>query len=46
MNAAALLAHLRALGKLVVTTDDATMALGAERSAATHTLRDSQRPGS
>ena len=39
MNAASALAHLRALGKPVVTTDDAALALGAERSAATHTLR-------
>ena len=39
MNAAAALAHLRALGKPVVTTDDAALALGAERSAATHTLK-------
>lgn len=39
MNAASALARLRALGKPVVTTDDAALALGAERSAATHTLR-------
>jgi len=39
MNAVSALAHLRALGKPVVTTDDAALALGAERSAATHTLR-------
>jgi predicted transcriptional regulator of viral defense system len=39
MNAAAALARLRALRKPVVTTDDAALVLGAERSAATHTLR-------
>lgn len=38
MNAASAFAHLRALGRPVVTTDDASLALGAERSAATHTL--------
>lgn len=38
MNAAFALARLRALRKSVVTTDDAALALGAERSAATHTL--------
>jgi predicted transcriptional regulator of viral defense system len=39
MNAAAALARLRALGKPVITTGDAALALGAERTAATHTLR-------
>ncbi|MBI4519758.1 MAG: hypothetical protein HY701_02880 [Gemmatimonadetes bacterium] len=39
MNAASALAHLRALGKRVVTTDDAALVLCAERSAATHTLK-------
>lgn len=39
MNAAASLAHLRAFGKPVVTTDDAVLALGAERSATTQTLK-------
>lgn len=39
MNAASALAHLRALGKPVVTTDDAALTLGAERSAATQTLK-------
>lgn len=39
MNAAAALARLRALGKPVLTTDDAVLALGAERSAVTHTLK-------
>jgi predicted transcriptional regulator of viral defense system len=39
MNASFALAHLRALGKPVVTTDDAALALGAERSAATQTLK-------
>jgi predicted transcriptional regulator of viral defense system len=39
MNAASALAHVRALGKPVVTTDDAALALGAERSATSHTLK-------
>jgi predicted transcriptional regulator of viral defense system len=39
MNAASALAHLRGLGKPVVTTNDVTLALGVERSAATHTLK-------
>ena len=39
MNAASALAHLRALHKPVVTTDDAALALRAERSAATQTLK-------
>jgi len=39
MNAAAALAHLRDLGKRVVTTNDVTLALGVERSAATQTLK-------
>jgi predicted transcriptional regulator of viral defense system len=39
MNAASALAHLRGLGKRVVTTNDVTLALGVERSAATHTLK-------
>jgi predicted transcriptional regulator of viral defense system len=39
MNAASALAHVRALGKPVVTTDDAALALGAERSATTHALK-------
>ena len=39
MNAVAALARLRALGKPVVTTDDAAQALRAERSATTHTLK-------
>lgn len=39
MNAAAALAHLRALRKPVVTTDEAALVLHAERSAATHTLK-------
>lgn len=39
MNAAAALAHLRRLGKQVVTTNDATLALGVERSAATQMLK-------
>lgn len=39
MNAASALARLRALGKPVVTTDDAALILHAERSAATHTLK-------
>lgn len=39
MNAASALARLRALGKPVVTTDDAALAFGAKRSAATHTLK-------
>ena len=39
MNAAAALARLRALGKPVLTTDDAVLALGAERSAVTHMLK-------
>lgn len=38
MNAATTLAHLQALGKPVVTTDDVALATGAERSAATHVL--------
>jgi len=38
MNAAAALAHLRALRKPVVTTEEAALALRAERSATTHTL--------
>ena len=37
MNAASALAHLRALGKPVVTTDDAALTFRAERSAATQT---------
>ena len=39
MNAASALARLRALGKRVVTTNDVTLALRVERSAATHTLK-------
>ncbi len=39
MNAASALAHLRRLGKRVVTTNDVTLALGLERSAATQTLK-------
>jgi predicted transcriptional regulator of viral defense system len=39
MNAASALAHLRGLGKRVVTTNDVTLALGLERSAATQTLK-------
>lgn len=39
MKAAAALARLRRLGKRVVTTNDATLALGVERSAATQTLK-------
>jgi predicted transcriptional regulator of viral defense system len=39
MTAVSALVRLRALGKPVVTTDDAALALGAERSAATHTLK-------
>ena len=39
MSAVSALARLRALGKPVVTTDDAALALGAERSAAVHTLK-------
>jgi predicted transcriptional regulator of viral defense system len=39
MSAASALARLRALGKPVVTSDDAALALGAERSAAAHTLK-------
>jgi predicted transcriptional regulator of viral defense system len=39
MNASSALAHLRGLGKQVVTTNDVTLALGVERSAATHTLK-------
>ncbi len=39
MKAATALAHLRGLGKPVVTTNDVTLALGLERSAATQTLR-------
>ena len=39
MNAVSALAHLRALGKPVVTTDEAALVLRAERSAATHTLK-------
>ena len=39
MNAVSALARLRALDKPVLTTDDAALALGAERSAATHTLK-------
>ena len=39
MNAASALAHLRGLRKQVVTTNDVTLALGVERSAATQTLK-------
>jgi predicted transcriptional regulator of viral defense system len=39
MNASSALAHLRGLGKQVVTTNDVTLALGVERSAATQTLK-------
>ena len=39
MNAASALARLRALGKPVVTTDDAALVLGAKGSAATQTLK-------
>jgi predicted transcriptional regulator of viral defense system len=39
MNAAAALARLRGLRKRVVTTNDATLALGVERSAATQMLK-------
>ena len=45
MNAASAFARLRALGKPVVTTDDAALALAAERSAATHTLKRLPPPG-
>ena len=38
MNASSALAHLRALRKPVVSTDDAAVVFRAERSAATHTL--------
>ncbi len=38
MNAAFALAHLRALRKPVVTTEEAALVLHSERSAATHTL--------
>jgi len=39
MKAASALAHLRGLGKRVVTTNDVTLALSMERSAATQTLK-------
>lgn len=39
MNAASVLARLRALGKPVVTTADAVLALGASRSAVTQILK-------
>jgi predicted transcriptional regulator of viral defense system len=39
MNAASALAHLRALRKPVVTTEEAALVLRAERSATTHTLK-------
>lgn len=39
MNAASALAHLRRLGKQVVTTNDVALALRLERSAATQTLK-------
>ncbi len=39
MTAAAALAHLRRLGKRVVTTNDVSLALGVERSTATQTLK-------
>ncbi len=39
MNAASALARLRGLAKRVVTTNDVTLALGVERSAATQTLK-------
>ncbi len=39
MNAAAALARLHGLGKRVVTTNDVTLALGVECSAATQTLK-------
>ena len=39
MKAASALARLRGLGKRVVTTNDVTLALGVERSAATQTLK-------
>jgi predicted transcriptional regulator of viral defense system len=39
MNAASALARLRGLGKRVVTTNDATLALRVERSAATRMLK-------
>ena len=39
MNAVSALARLRGLSRPVVTTGDATLALGVERSAATHTLK-------
>jgi predicted transcriptional regulator of viral defense system len=39
MNAASALAHLRGLRKQVVTTNDVTLALRVERSAATQTLK-------
>jgi predicted transcriptional regulator of viral defense system len=39
MNAVSALAHLRGLGKPVVTTNDVSLALGVERSAATQTLK-------
>jgi predicted transcriptional regulator of viral defense system len=38
LNAATALARLRALGRPVVTTDDAALALGLGRSATSHTL--------
>lgn len=39
MNAAIALARLRDMGKGIVTTNDVTLALRMERSAATHTLK-------
>jgi predicted transcriptional regulator of viral defense system len=39
MNAAVALARLQALGKPVLTSDDAVLALGVQRSAATHMLK-------
>lgn len=39
MNAASALARLRGLGKQIVTTNDVSLALGVERSAATHILK-------
>ena len=39
MNAAAALGRLWALGKPVLTTDDAALAVGVERSAASHMLK-------
>jgi predicted transcriptional regulator of viral defense system len=45
MSATAALARLRRLGKPVVTTDEASLALGVSRSAASHTLRRLEQTG-